>query len=234
MPTAAVVIIGDEILKGKFADENGPFFIERLRALGTELVRLVTIPDTLDGIAEEVRRCAALADFVFTTGGVGPTHDDLTLSGIARAFDVPVVLEPALVELMRSFDIPENPATLRMAQVPEGCELVQSEASSYPVLKMRNVWIFPGVPRLMKVKFNAIADRFKGEAVHTAKVFVTANETDIAEELTRIIQLHPQVEVGSYPRFGEADFRVILTLESRNEPALEACRTELEANLPTR
>ena len=100
MPTVGVVIIGDEILSGKFADENGPYLIERLRELGADLRRLVTISDDLDDIAGEVRRCSEAYDLVVTTGGVGPTHDDRTLIGIARAFSVGLVEHPELLELL--------------------------------------------------------------------------------------------------------------------------------------
>ena len=180
MPTAAAVIIGDEILSGKFADENGPFFIRRLRTLGTDLSRLVTISDDLDAISGEVRRCSAAYDLVFTTGGVGPTHDDLTLEGIALAFDRPLVLSDEIVERMRSFDMTIDETTLRMAKVPEGTVLEQTEAGSYPVLRCENVWIFPGVPKLMHIKFEALAHRFAGQAVLTHRLYVTEPETRIA------------------------------------------------------
>src|SRR5690606_10377770 len=115
MATAAGIIIGNEILSGKFADENGPFLIRRLRSLGVDLVRLVTIPDVPRVIAEEVRRCSQLADHVFTTGGVGPTHDDVTLESVALAFDLPLERNPALVRVLERFELPLDEANLRMA-----------------------------------------------------------------------------------------------------------------------
>jgi FAD synthetase len=234
MPSAAVVIIGNEILTGKFADENGPFLIRRLRALGCDLQRLVVIADDPNVIAREVLDCSSTFDHVITTGGVGPTHDDVTLASIAAGFGVPLVLEPALVALLGHFDIQHDEATLQMARVPAGTELVSHAATSYPALKFKNVWILPGVPRLMQVKFEAIAHRFAGPEIHVARLFVTEHETAIALTLTAIVARHPLVAVGSYPRFGEADYRVILTLESKDRDALDAAVAELSANLPLR
>lgn len=232
MPTASVVIIGNEILTGKFADENGPFLIHRLRALGCDLQRLVTIPDDPRRIGREVLECASTHDHVITTGGVGPTHDDVTLEAIAAAFGVPLVMEAALVALMDRYGIERDPATLRMAQVPAGTELVAQEATGYPVLRFRNVWILPGVPKLVQLKFEGIAHHFAGPEVHTARLYVPEHETTIARELTAIVARHPAVDVGSYPRFGEGEVRVILTLESRDPAALEAAVRDLSENLP--
>ncbi|MEZ4319076.1 MAG: molybdopterin-binding protein [Myxococcota bacterium] len=228
------MIIGNEILTGKFEDENGPFFIRRLRMLGTDLRHLAVIADDLDTIADEVRRCSERFDLVFTTGGVGPTHDDVTLEGIARAFGRPLVVAEPLVDLMRAFDIAIDDTTLRMARVPEGTELVESKASSYPVLRCENVWIFPGVPKLMQMKFEALAQRFAGEAVLTDRLYVTAHETDIAARLSEVAARHTRVDIGSYPRFGEGDYRVIITLESRDPEALRAAVSELSGTLPLR
>lgn len=226
MPTAAVVVIGDEILTGKFRDENGPYFIDRLRALGCDLVRVVTIRDVVEEIADEVRRCAEACDFVFTSGGVGPTHDDVSLQGIAAAFDVPLHVHPELVAILRRFDLPENPATLRMATVPEGAKLVAHAGLSYPVVVVRNVWIFPGIPKLLREKFEHVADHFAGDRMHVARVYTDERETAIAERLTALANRHPAVAFGSYPRFGEGPYRVIVTLESRDPDALEAAHTE--------
>ena len=155
MSTAAVVIIGNEVLTGKFADENGPYLIGRLRTLGTDLVRLVTIPDDVAVIADEVRRCAAAADHVFTSGGVGPTHDDVTFEGVAGAFRVPLELRTELLDLIAQFGMPRNDGTERMARVPAGAELLFHEALSYPVVRVRNAYVLPGVPKLFRNKFEA-------------------------------------------------------------------------------
>jgi len=229
MSTAAVVIIGDEILSGKFADENGPFFIARLRALGVRLARIVTIPDDIDVIAAEVRAASDAFDHVFTSGGVGPTHDDVTLEGIARAFDRPLTTHPDLVAVMRRFDIPLDDANLRMARVPKGTVLVADPAMHYPMVLVENVWVFPGIPKLLRRKFNAIAHRFSGPTLHLARVYTDELETAIAVRLTAVDAAHPSVAIGSYPRFGEGDFRVIVTLEATDADALEAARAAVAA-----
>ena len=238
MPTAAVVVIGNEILTGKFRDENGPYLIDRLRALGCDLVRVATVRDEIDEIAVEVRRCSDTCDFVFTSGGVGPTHDDVTLEAIARAFDVELELRDELVAVLRRYSLPEDDATLRMARVPQGAELVDHAGLSYPIVVVRNVWIFPGIPKLLRDKFENVADRFAGEAVHVTRVYTDERETEIAVRLTALTKRHPQVAVGSYPRFGEGPYRVIVTLESRDRDALAAARHDLasvirQVHLPT-
>jgi molybdenum cofactor synthesis domain-containing protein len=233
MPSVAVIVIGNEILTGKFADENGPYLIRRLRDLGADLHRLVTLSDDVDGIAAEVRACAARYDHVVTTGGVGPTHDDVTFEGIARAFDVALEAHPDLIALAERFELPRNAGTLRMAMVPVGTVLLHHEALSYPVMRMRNVWVFPGVPRLLRNKFEAVANHFAGEAVHTARLYTAEDEWDIAERLTAVAERYPNVAIGSYPRFGEGAYHGILTLESRDPDLLARACAELEAVLTT-
>jgi molybdenum cofactor synthesis domain-containing protein len=231
MPTAAVIVIGDEILSGKFADENGPFFIRRLRELGTDLRRLVVIGDTLDEIAHEVAWCAERFDVVFTTGGVGPTHDDRTLEGVARAFGEGLHQHPDLIALLEGFGMALNEAALRMVTVPRSAELVQSASSAYPVLKARNVYIFPGVPKLMRRKFDAIADRFVATRVQTVRLRSAQRETEIAAVMGAAQDRWPTVAIGSYPRFDEGPHHVIITLESRDDEALSAAQEQLVSQL---
>jgi molybdenum cofactor synthesis domain-containing protein len=231
MNSASAIIIGNEILSGKFADENGPFLIRRLRTLGTRLVRLVTIADDPENIAEEVRRCSAMTDVVFTTGGVGPTHDDLTFEGIALAFGEPLEVHPELLNLLKSYSLPINDATLRMARVPASTELIDSPGLAYPVARIRNVYVFPGVPKLFQSKFEAIAERFRGEKIYCARLYSPQFETGIAEILGTVARRYPDVEIGSYPRFGESNFKVIITFESLSETRLKAARGEIEANI---
>ncbi|MCA9571919.1 MAG: competence/damage-inducible protein A [Myxococcales bacterium] len=234
MPSVAAVIIGREILTGKFPDENGPFFIRRLRDLGADLRRLVVVDDDVEAIASEVARCSAAHDHVFTTGGVGPTHDDVTLEAVARAFGVELVLEPRLVELLSKYDIPQDDANLRMARIPAGSELHEGQASGYPIVRTRNVWVLPGVPRLVELKFETIAPLVRGPGIHARRLLLSVHETDIAARLSALVAEHPEVDVGSYPRFGEGDVRVILTLESRSPDALDAADAAISAVLPVK
>lgn len=232
MATAAVIVIGNEILTGKFADENAPYLIGRLRALGVDLGRVVVIPDTVEGIAAEVRDAAARFDHVFTTGGVGPTHDDLTMAGVAAAFGVPLVRHPELEGILRRhLRERANEAALRMAEVPEGAELWWDGEVRFPLVVMRNVAVFPGVPGLLRLKFEAVAHRFAGVPVACRRLWTAQTEPEIADALTDAAGRWPSVAIGSYPRFELTPPRVLVTLEGRAVADLDACEAFLGAHL---
>ncbi len=231
MPTAAVVIIGTEILTGKFADENAPFLIGRLRSLGLDLGRIVVVPDQMPVMVEELRRCISGFDWVFSTGGVGPTHDDLTFPAVAQAFGVPLVREPILERMIQS-KFGENAAALRMAEIPEGAELWWDGEIAWPQVVMKNLVIFPGVPKLVRMKFDAICHRFSGVPVQTRRIHTLADEAEIADVLTTAAQRWPGVDIGSYPRFEERPHRVIVTMEARDPEALDACAAWLLLHVP--
>lgn len=234
VPTAAVIIIGEEILTGKFADENGPFLVKRLRALGVDLRRLVTIGDGVGEIADEVRRCASAADHVFTTGGVGPTHDDRTFEGIAEAFGLGMEERAEVVALLDRYGMERNPMTLRMATLPAGAELVSEDALAYPIVRVQNVWVLPGVPRIMRQKFEALAPRVAGSAVRTARVYADDHEHDVAVFLDAVQRAHPDVSIGSYPRYGEATGRLIVTVEGPSAEPVHAAAHAIAAGLRVR
>ncbi|MCO4745616.1 MAG: competence/damage-inducible protein A [Proteobacteria bacterium] len=221
MATAAAIIIGNEILSGKFADENGPFLIERLRAIGVDLERIVVIPDVVERIAAEVRLAAGSFDYVFTSGGVGPTHDDLTLEAVARGLDTELEQREELVELIRSFGMEITAASLRMACVPKGTELLQAGPSRFPVIRCGNVFVLPGVPKLFRRKFEELAPLLVGIPIRTARLFTDEYETAIATRLNEADAQFPSVSIGSYPRFDEGAHHVMVTLESRDEGALD-------------
>lgn len=234
MPSAAVIIIGNEILSGKFADENGPYLIRRLRELGVDLARVVVIPDVLTVIATEVRSASDGHDLVFTSGGVGPTHDDLTLPGIAAAFERPLLRHPALFDVIeRKLGAPVNAAAARMAEVPEGAELWWDGNVAYPLVVMRNVLIFPGVPSLLRLKFEAVAHRFVGVPVVCTRIRTERSEWDIADALTDAAGRWPEVAIGSYPRFETTPHTVIITMEGRDAPTLAACESWLRERIPS-
>lgn len=229
MPSASVVLIGNEILTGKFADENGPYLIGRLRTLGVDLHKLVVIPDVVEVIADEVRRASEASDHVFTTGGVGPTHDDVTFDGVAAAFGVPLQAHEGLLRLMAGAGLDVDGPARRMATLPEGAELVMTPGVPYPVIRVRNVWVLPGVPPLVKQKFEAIAPRLAGQAVRWARVYALDRETEVADAMTAVVEAHPDVEIGSYPRWGNADHKLIVTFEGRD---LDAVHAAVDALLP--
>jgi FAD synthetase len=233
--TAGIVIIGDEILSGKFVEENAAFLIGELRALGVELRRIVMIPDELDDIAATVVELAERLDHVFTSGGVGPTHDDLTMAGISRGFATTVVRHPELEQRVRAYygeRLVE--ANLRLADVPAGCELVWGRDQLWPVVSYQNVYILPGVPTLFRRKFVDIRDRFRTEPVTVSRVYVDADEGHIADDLDAVVTAHPTVRIGSYPRFAEQDFRVMVTLEGKLAEDVHAAQAMLVARLGDR
>lgn len=234
--TAGIVIIGDEILSGKFADENAQFLIGALAGLGVTLRRVSIIPDDIEDIAGTVRRFSERFDWVFTSGGVGPTHDDMTIPGIAHGFGTRVVIHPALEKVLREYWGPTMPeANLRLAEVPEGAELVPgphgTTTARWPVVCYRNVYILPGVPVLFRQKFLDIQERFRSTPMASARLYVNADEGVFADQLTAVALAHPAVKIGSYPRFAETAFRVLLTLESRDDGELAAAVAGLEQAL---
>jgi molybdenum cofactor synthesis domain-containing protein len=213
--TAGIVIIGDEILSGKFADENAAFLITELRALGVDLRRIDVIQDDRDEIARTVRSSADRFDIVFTSGGVGPTHDDITMAAIAQGFDTEVMLHPELEAKVRGYyGAKLVAANLRLAEVPHGAQLAYGQDKIWPVVHMRNVYILPGVPALFKRKFLDISDRFRTTPVTVARLYIDRDEGDIAAAMTDAANAFPTVRIGSYPRFSETDFKVLITLES--------------------
>ncbi len=230
MPSAGVVIIGNEILTGKFADDNTPWLVARLRQLGCDLFRVAIIPDTLDDIAAEVAEQSRRYDWVFTTGGVGPTHDDITFAGIAKAFALPLHHRPELVAVLkRKLGEACNTAALRMAEIPEGSELWWDGNVTFPLVVTRNVCIFPGVPSLLRLKFDRVAHRFVGAPVHGLRLSTGRQESEIAALLTEAVSRWPAVAIGSYPRLDEVPVHVIVTIESRDNQALARCEAFLRA-----
>ncbi len=233
MPTAGCLIIGNEILSGKIVDTNSPFLARELRALGVDLERILTIPDDIAIIAEEVLALSKANDFVFTSGGIGPTHDDMTMDSIAKAFGLDVVLHQGMVDrLERAQRGPLNDAMKKMAMLPDGAQCIDAGDLWFPVVVVENVYIFPGIPELFQKKFESIRDRFSGVPFQLKKVYVKAYESDIADELNALLVEFPQLLLGSYPRIAETDYRVMLTLESRDVDYLEKATTSLKKRLP--
>lgn len=232
VPTAAIIVIGDEILSGKTDDLNARFLIGELRELGVALQHIHVIPDVIDEVASEVRTLSARVDYLFTSGGVGPTHDDVTISGVARAFDADVIRHPLLESRIKNhFGEAAEESRLAMANVPRGSELIEAPDMRWPVLLCRNVYILPGVPDLFRRKFLAIRERFRVAPFHLRTIFTLEDEFDIAERLNEVVREFPDVAIGSYPNFETPDFRVKLTLESKDLQALQAATDVLLGRL---
>jgi molybdenum cofactor synthesis domain-containing protein len=231
--TAGIIIIGNEVLSGKTQDTNSHFLCVELRRLGVEVQKTSTIQDEIDLIGQEVAYFSKRFDFVFTTGGVGPTHDDVTIEGIARGFSVPVVRHPEIENRMRQRlggDV--NEARLRMANVPEGAVLLATEALFAPVVNIHNVYIFPGIPRILQERFQAIKERFRGAPYFLKNVFVRYGEGVIASALNDLLAKFPHLLLGSYPVLDLPDYKVKVTLESKDSNYLDNALKTLLASLP--
>ena len=233
MPTAGILIIGNEILSGKVTDSNSPYFTRELRSLGVDVERILTIPDDVTVIATEVKAMSQAHDLVFTSGGIGPTHDDLTIEGVAAAFGVPVEHSASIAErIQRATGCEPNDVQLRMARVPAGAQLLDAGDLWFPLVVVENVYIFPGVPELLRKKFESARERFRGIPFVLKKVYVKRRESDIAPALNDTLMEFPALLLGSYPRIQEESFHVLLTLESRDAGYVQRALDALLARLP--
>jgi molybdenum cofactor synthesis domain-containing protein len=234
MASAGLLVIGNEILSGKIVDTNSPFLAGQLRELGVDLERILVIPDVVDTIAEETRRFSEAYDHVFTSGGIGPTHDDVTMEAIAQAFDRRLLLDDQIcARIERTQQEPLNDAMKKMAFMPEGASVIDVSDLWFPVIVLENVHILPGIPQLFEKKFNSIRDRFAGVPIYLKRIFVTRHESEIAEDLHALLREFSELMLGSYPRIGEPDYRVMLTLESRDADYLKRAAEALCARLPS-
>jgi len=231
--TAGIILVGNEILSGKIEDANAAYLCRELRALGVDVGRITVIPDEVRLIADEVAAFSRAFDVVFTSGGVGPTHDDVTIEGVARAMGVPVVRDPYLVELLeRYYRGRVTEAALRMAEIPEGAELVGGETVRFPTILMRNVYVLPGVPEIFRAKFEALRERFRDQPIHLRNVFVSIGEGTLADFLNRLLEDFPLLQLGSYPEFSNPEYKVKVTLESRDRGYVEQALADFLARLP--
>jgi molybdenum cofactor synthesis domain-containing protein len=231
--TAAILIIGNEILSGKIKDENSPHLARELRALGVDLRSIEVVPDDVGLISDRVSAFSRAYDFVFTSGGVGPTHDDVTMRGVARALGLGTVVNEKMAEfLTEKCGVGGQEAVMKMAEVPEGAELIEVEDMRFPPVRVKNVYVFPGVPEYLRQKFEAIKERFRGEPFRLRRVFVNEEEFCIARHVDRVDEAFPEVMIGSYPKLNESDHKVVLTLEATDKKMLDKAVEMLVDCLP--
>ena len=233
-PRVAMLVIGDEILSGKITDTNSPWVASRCRALGLDLRRILVLPDDLDEVAAAVAEWSRRCDFVFTSGGVGPTHDDLTMASIARGLSRPLCRNAELHAVIEErMGKRYTPAAARMADIPSGADLWWDGELRFPQVVVGNVVVFPGVPALLRLKFDAIAHRFGGTPVQSERLVTTLGESALADDLARIQREHPTVAIGSYPQFDEKPWTVTITMDAVALDALGACRSAVQALIAT-
>lgn len=230
--TAAIIVIGDEVLSGKVEELNARFLVRELRSLGVAVRRIEVIPDVTPVIVSSVRAAAANFDHVFTSGGIGPTHDDLTVPAIAAAFDVPVVRNDELADLIRAVSPLER--NLRMADIPQGAVLLRgpgSAESCWPVVAVQNVYVLPGVPSILQRKFTMIRDRFRTSPFFSRAVYSREGEGVIADMLDKAAADFPTVAIGSYPHIEATDHKVMITLDGRDRATVDRACDRIVAGL---
>lgn len=202
--TAALVVIGNEILSGRTHDKNIPHIATELNKAGIQLREVRVVPDIEAEIVDAVNAVRARYDYVFTTGGIGPTHDDITTASIARAFGVPVVRSPEAEASLRAYIPAEkiNAARLKMADVPEGATLVPNDVSAAPGFCIGNVYVMAGIPNIMQSMLAATIPHLKGgDSVGSLSVTTDLPEGTIADGLTAIQNRYAEVDIGSYPQY---------------------------------
>ncbi len=235
--TAAVLVIGDEILSGRTKDKNIGYIAEYLTNMGIDLKEVRVVPDVEAEIVAALNALRHRYTYVFTTGGIGPTHDDITADSVAAAFGVPIDVDPRaraiLEERFAKTGTEMNEARLRMARIPQGAELVVNKVSGAPGFRIGNVIVMAGVPSIMQAMLDEAAAKLKGGArMLSETVRADAREGDVGSELGVIAKAHPEVIIGSYPFFDEKTGpNTNIVIRARDAAKLAAAKAAVEAML---
>ncbi|MDE1900090.1 MAG: competence/damage-inducible protein A [Alphaproteobacteria bacterium] len=232
IPTAAALVIGNEILSGRTADANLNAIATRLTAIGVPLREARVVPDIQSEIVAALNALRARYTYVFTTGGIGPTHDDITVDAVAAAFGVPVVEDPRARALLERYYGAEKltPARLRMARAPVGADLIENPVSTAPGIKIGNVYVMAGVPNIMQAMMDGVVLTLRhGPAVHSLTISGFMAESAIAEDLGAIAARYPHIDIGSYPWVREGRFGTALVARGTDDVAVKAAAAEILA-----
>jgi molybdenum cofactor synthesis domain-containing protein len=233
--TAAVLIIGDEILSGRTQDTNLNSIAKFLAQYGVDLAEARVVGDVEEEIIAAVNTLRSRYDYLFTTGGIGPTHDDITADCVAKAFGLPLHEHPEIMALLEArWGVGQvNAARRRMTRVPEGGILVRNPVQGPPGFQIGNVFVLAGVPLIMRGMLEDVGHRLKTGAVVISKTLRVdgSGEGIIAEPLEGVAKAHPDLSLGSYPFFGEAGFGSNLVIRGRDAAEVDATLDELEAAL---
>lgn len=229
-----MLVIGNELLSGKVEEANVHVLARALRGLGVELRRVVVILDDIDEIAREVAVLSKGHDWLFTSGGVGPTHDDVTVLGVAKAFGVSAICDPTLATMLRDhYGERCTEGHLRMAMVPEGASLESTGDVRWPTIRLQNVWLMPGVPEIFRMKLPVIVHHLgEGQRFVSRAVFTQMDEGDLKPLLDDVVARFPDVGIGSYPKWQDPTYRTKLTFDGRDEPRVDRARDAFLALLP--
>jgi molybdenum cofactor synthesis domain-containing protein len=233
IPTAAVLLIGDEILSGRTKDANLGYIADYLTVVGIDLKEARVVSDEEADIVAALNALRARYTYVFTTGGIGPTHDDITADCVAAAFRVAIDHHPEAVKILRAHwkarGIEENEARLRMGRIPDTAELILNSVSKAPGFHIGNVFVMAGVPKIMQAMLDEVAPKLTGGAVMLSRtVPLDLGEGDVAKRLKEIQLAHQGVMIGSYPYERDGRFATNIVVRSRDEAAMNAAAEEVE------
>lgn len=233
--TAGLAVIGDEILSGRTQDRNIAQIGTWLNLQGIRLAEVRVVPDNRAKIVEAVNALRASCDYLFTTGGIGPTHDDITVDAIAAALGVPVVVHPRARSVLEAYYAGRGGVTearLRMARVPQGAELIENRMSGAPGIRHGNVFILAGVPHIATLMLEALSGQLEGgRPLLSRTIGCWAPESEVADLLGETERAHEGCQIGSYPFFKEGRVGANFVIRSTDEGALEACASDLAARL---
>ena len=229
--TAALLVIGDEILSGRTQDRNVAQIAVWLNLQGIRLGEVRVVPDVAAAIADAVNALRTSCDYLFTTGGIGPTHDDITIDAIAGALGVPVVVDPRARDLLEAYYATRggvSEARLRMARVPQGATLIENRMSGAPGVRIGNIFILAGVPHIAGMMLEALTGTLAGgRPLLSATVGCWCAESEVADLLREIEAAHEGCQIGSYPFFREGRIGANFVMRSIDAELLAACATAL-------
>ena len=232
--TAAVIVIGNEILSGRTQDKNVAHIAVTLNEVGVRLSEVRVVPDIEAEIVDAVNTLRAKFDYVFTTGGIGPTHDDITAECVAKAFGQKLIQNPEatrrLVEHYQHSEMELNEARMRMANTPEHATLIDNPISTAPGFRVENVFVMAGVPSIMRAMLDGVKGGLAGGVpVLSRTVLCNLGEGMVAGGLGEIQKRYPEVDIGSYPQYARGEFRVSLVMRGIDAAELDACADEVRA-----
>jgi molybdenum cofactor synthesis domain-containing protein len=233
--TAALVVIGDEILSGRTHDKNIAQVASWLQVQGIRLMEVRVVPDIEARIAETVNALRAAHDYLFTTGGIGPTHDDITVDAVASALGLPVEVHPEARRILEDYYVTRGGITearLRMARVPQGADLIPNRMSGAPGIRIGNVFLMAGVPHIAAQMLDALTGTLEGGApLLTETIGCWGAESEVADLLREVEQAHPECQIGSYPFFREGRTGANFVIRSTSADALKSCADTLSEAL---
>jgi molybdenum cofactor synthesis domain-containing protein len=231
-PTAGLLLIGDEILSGRTKDKNLGYVADFLTALGIDLMEARVVADVEDDIVAALNALRVRYSYVFTTGGIGPTHDDITADAVAKAFGVPIGHDPRAVAILKAHYDPGmlNEARMRMARIPQGASLIENPVSKAPGFRLGNVFVMAGVPKIMQAMLESLKPQLeRGAPMLSVTVTAFIGEGDLAKLLKEIQGRYREVVIGSYPFEEQGKYGSHLVLRSRDAARLAEAAAEVEA-----